>query len=103
MTSNNRINGENIRSNTNNCYGIDPNKTSWSRTSWSKISWSRFSWKIIVSIEKFFWTMGTAVGLALLAVMPLPPMVLLLAALPLVLAAVEPRRIKKSRRAASWR
>ena len=47
--------------------------------------------------------MGMAVGLALLAVMPLPPMVLLLAALPLVLAAVEPRRIKKPRRAASWR
>jgi hypothetical protein len=98
MTSNNRINGENTRSNTNNCYGIDPSKTSWSRA-----SWSRFSWKIIVSIEKFFWIMGLAAGLTLLAVMPLPPMVLLLAALPLVLAAVEPRRIKKPRRAASWR
>jgi hypothetical protein len=93
MTSNNRINGENIRSNSNNCYGIDQNRTSW----------SRLSWKIIVSIEKFFWTMGITAGLTLLAVMPLPPMVLLLAALPLVLAAVEPRRIKKPRRAASWR
>jgi len=93
MTSNNRINGENIRSNLNNCYGIDQNRTSW----------SRLIWKIIVSIEKFFWTMGITAGLTLLAVMPLPPMVLLLAALPLVLAAVEPRRIKKSRRAASWR
>jgi hypothetical protein len=93
MTSNNRINGENIRSNSNNCYGIDQNITSW----------SRIGWKIIVSIEKFFWTMGITAGLTLLAVMPLPPMVLLLAALPLVLAAVEPRRIKKPRRAASWR
>ena len=93
MTSNNRINGENIRSNTNNYCGIDPNRTSW----------SRIGWKIIVSIEKFFWILGLAAGLTLLAVMPLPPMVLLLAALPLVLAAVEPRRIKKPRRAASWR
>ena len=93
MTSIHEINGEKIRSNTNNRHGIN----------WNGISWSRIIWIIIVSIKKFFWAVGLATGLSLLAVLPLAPLVLLLAALPLVLAAVEPRRIKKPRRAASWR
>jgi hypothetical protein len=93
MTSIHETNGNKIRSNTNNSHGIDRNKASW----------SRFSWKIIALIKKLFLAVGLAAGLSLLAVMPLAPMVLLLAALPLVLEAVEPRRIKKPRRAASWR
>jgi hypothetical protein len=93
MTSIHEINGNKIRSNTNSSYGIDQ----------SIISWNRIGWKIIVSIKKLFWAIGLATGLSLLAVLPLAPMVLLLAALPLVLAAVEPQRVKKPRRAASWR
>jgi hypothetical protein len=88
MTSIHRISGEKIRSNTNNWCGID---------------WNRVSGKIVVSIGKFFLAVGLTAGLSLLAVVPLDPMVLLLAVLPLVLAAIEPRRIKKPRRAASWR